>query len=263
MTDIDVNEHNSAAWDEESIEGSEWCTPVGKDVIEKARRGEILLKLTPSRYVPAHWLKGIGGKDVLCLGSGGGQQAPILAAAGANVVSFDISGEQLRKDLYVADRDGLKLRTLRGDMSELARFPDGSFDLIVNAVSNIFVPDVRAVWKECGRVLRPGGELISGFMNPSFFLFDHKEAEEKGELTVLYKLPYSDLGSLNEKKLRELIDKKVPVIFGHTLEDQIGGQTEAGFVITALFEDDWSDEATILNKFSTTTIVTRAFKTEI
>ena len=263
MRDIDINEYNSAAWDEESIEGSEWCTPVGKDVIEKARRGEILLKLTPNRYVPASWLKDIGGKDVLCLGSGGGQQAPVLAAAGANVISFDISGEQLLKDLFVAGRDGLKLRTLRGDMSELSQFPDGGFELIVNAVSNIFVPDVRTVWKECYRVLRPGGELLSGFMNPSFFLFDHKKAEEKGELTVLYKLPYSDLTSLDEKKLRELVDKKVPIIFGHTLEEQIGGQTEAGFVITALLEDDWSDEATLLNKFSTTTIVTRASKASV
>jgi len=261
MTEFDLNEHNRQAWDEESIEGSEWCTPVGKDVIEKARRGLIELKLTPNRYLPASWLENISGKEVLCLGSGGGQQAPILAAAGANVVSFDISREQLQKDLFVGNRDGLKLATIRGGMNDLSQFNDDTFDLIVNAVSNIFVPDVRAVWKECYRMLKTGGELWAAFMNPSFFLFDHKIAAEKGEIKVEYKLPYSDLTSLDKEKLQNILNDRVPVIFGHTLEEQLGGQTEAGFSITGLLEDDWSDEATPLNKYSTTTIVTRASKT--
>lgn len=260
MTDFDVNEHNRRAWDEESVEGSEWCTPVGKDVIEKARQGNIQLKLTPNRYLPSSWLEGISGKEVLCLASGGGQQAPILAAAGASVISLDISEEQLVKDLFVGNRDGLKLSVLRGSIDELSEFKDETFDLIVNAVSNIFVPDVKAVWRECHRILKPGGELWAGFMNPSFFLFDHKKAEKEGVLRVEYKLPYSDLTSLDKKELRDILDDSVPVIFGHTLEEQIGGQTEAGFVITGLLEDNWSDEATPLNKYSTTTIVTKASK---
>ncbi len=260
MNEFDLNTHNSRAWDEESVEGSEWCTPVGKDVIEKAKKGEILLKLTPNRYLPSSWLENISGKEVLCLGSGGGQQAPILAAAGANVISFDISEEQLQKDLYVGNRDGLKLAAVKGSIDDLSEFKEGTFDLILNAVSNIFVPDVRAVWKGCYRILKPGGELWAAFINPSFFLFDHKKADEEGELTVEYKLPYSDLESIGKEKLRDILDDNVPVIFGHTLEDQIGGQTEAGFSITALLEDDWTDEATPLNKYSTTTIVTRAVK---
>ena len=53
MTEFDLSEHNSQAWDGESIEGSEWCTPVGKDIIAKAKQGEILLKLTPNRCLPS------------------------------------------------------------------------------------------------------------------------------------------------------------------------------------------------------------------
>ena len=46
---------------------------------------------------------------VLCLASGGGQQGPILSAAGANVTVFDASEKQLLQDWMVADRDGLEL----------------------------------------------------------------------------------------------------------------------------------------------------------
>lgn len=260
MDKINITEHNSAAWDEESIEESEWCTPVGSKITAMAKKGRVLLRLTPNKYVPQSWLEGVGGKDVLCLGSGGGQQAPVLAAAGANVTSLDISKEQLAKDELVAGRDGLALKTVRGNMSDLSVFADGSFDLIVQAASNLYVPDVNTVWKECRRVLRPGGELIAGFMNPSFFLFDHRKSQECGTLTVEYELPYSDLESPDEERRREIIDEQVPLIFGHSLEDQIGGQTEAGLVITGLYEDTWSDEATPLNKYSPTTIVTRAVK---
>jgi SAM-dependent methyltransferase len=263
MTKFDLSEHNASAWDEESVEESPWCTPVSSETIEKARNGEIELKLTPNKFVPSSWLEGIKGKDVLCLGSGGGQQAPILAAAGANVISYDISQEQLNKDLFVANRDKLKLQTIRGDMSDLSAFEDASCDLIVNAVSDIFVRDIKKVWKECYRVLKPGGELFSGMMNPSFFLFDHADAAESGNLTVKHKLPYSDFSSISEKKRKKMVSNNVPLVFGHSLETLIGGQTNAGFAIIDLYEDWWADEETPLNKFSPTTFVTRAKKPEL
>jgi len=260
LTKINIAEHNARAWDEESIEESQWCTPVESEIIEKAQKGEIELKLTPDKFVPVEWLEDIKGKYVLCVGSGGGQQAPILAAAGANVISYDISQEQLNKDLFVANRDKLKLQTIRGDMSDLSLFEDESCDLIVNAVSNIFVRDIKIVWKECYRVLKPGGELFAGMMNPSFFLFDHAEGAKSGNLTVKHKLPYSDFSSISEKKRKKMIDAGVPLVFGHSLETLIGGQTKAGFSIIDLYEDWWSDGETVLNKFSPTTFVTRARK---
>ena len=50
-------------------------------------------------------------------------------------------------------------------------------------------------------------------------------------------MPYSDLNSLTKEECRELIQKGEPLEFGHTLADQLGGQTAAGFIITSLYED--------------------------
>ena len=260
MIKINITKHNAMAWDEESLEESPWCTPVSEEIIKDAKSGNIKLRLTPNKFVPKAWLEGIEGKEVLCVGSGGGQQAPIAAAAGANVISVDISEEQLNKDLFVANRDGLKLLTIKADMSNLSDFEDSTFDLVINAASTVFVPDVEKVWKEFYRVLKPGGELFAGMMNPSFFMFDHAEAEESGVLEVKHKLPYSDVDSLDKKELKRIVDDEVPIVWSHSLETLLGGQTKAGFSIIDLYEDWWAGDDTLLNKFSPTTFVTRARK---
>ena len=131
--------------------------------------------------------------DLLCLASGGGQQGPILAAAGARVTVFDNSPAQLAQDESVAARDGLDLRTVLGDMRDLSAFGDASFDLILHPVSNLFSPELAPVWRECFRVLRPGGALLSGFLNPDVYLFDFQVMDTTGELVVKHKLPYSDV----------------------------------------------------------------------
>ena len=94
---------------------------------------------------------------MLCLASGGGQQGPILAAAGTRVTVFDNSKKQLEQDRYVADRDQLDIQTVRGKMTNLAVFSDSSFDFIVHPVSNTFVANILPVWKEAYRVLSPKG----------------------------------------------------------------------------------------------------------
>src|SRR5262245_53183835 len=123
--------HNRCAWNAQSIAGGFWSVPVDSETIQKARRGDWEGLLTPERAVPCDWFgNNLAGKRVLCLASGGGQQVPVLAAAGADVVSFDLSEEQLAKDFAVCAREGLKARCVQGDMANLSCFDDGSFDLI-------------------------------------------------------------------------------------------------------------------------------------
>lgn len=237
---------------------SVWAQPVDKATIDDARDGNWEIFLTPKTPVPKAWLGDIRGKNILCLASGGGQQAPILAAAGAVVVSFDLSDEQLRKDRMVAARERLSIQCVQGDMAKLQCFRDDCFDLIVHPASNVFVKALEPVWRECFRVVRPGGALLSGFMNPAVFLFDHDEVESTGQLVVRYSLPYSDEESLPENRLMAKIDAGQPLEFSHSLTSQIGGQTDAGFVLAGLYEDHWYDDTWPFSNYSPVSIATRA-----
>jgi SAM-dependent methyltransferase len=260
VREVDHLEHNRKAWNHQSRTGIRWCAPVDAESIRRARQGDWSIILTPKLPVPSSWLGDVRGRDVLCLAAGGGQQAPILAAAGARVTSFDLSEEQLAKDRGVAEREHIEITCVRGDMADLSCFEDASFDLVVHPSANAFVPDVRPVWRECHRVLRAGGALLAGFTNPVVFLFDHDEADASGSLVVKHALPYADTTSLDAESLRAKIDRKEPLEFSHSLDEQIGGQLEAGFVITGLYEDRWFDDTWFFSRFAPLSIATRASK---
>ncbi|HEX8921559.1 MAG TPA: class I SAM-dependent methyltransferase [Pyrinomonadaceae bacterium] len=255
--EMDIRDYNRTAWDNEVERGNEWTQAVAPEVIAAARQGTWEVLLTETRPVPREWFPDLNALDVLCLASGGGQQAPILAAAGARVTVFDNSPKQLEQDRKVAERDSLNLSTVEGDMTDLSSFSDESFDLIFHPCSNLFIPDVRPVWKEAYRVLRRGGVLLAGFLNPVIYLFDDRIVE-RAELQVRHALPYSDLDSLPEDERRQLIEKGEPLEFGHTLADQIGGQTDAGFLIKGFYEDRHRTLA--IAKYTPTYIATRAVK---
>ncbi len=120
-----VSGYNRQAWDVAVARGSEWTVPVTPEVIEAARRGEWHIILTPSRSVPRTWFPDdLHGVDVLCLASGGGQQGPVLAAAGANVTVLDNSLAQLARDEEVAARESLSILTIQGDMADLSVLDD-------------------------------------------------------------------------------------------------------------------------------------------
>ncbi len=257
---MDILSHNRDAWDRYVEQGNRWTVPVSHEEIQAARRGDWQIYLTESKPVPRAWFpESLSGVEVLCLASGGGQQGPILAAAGASVTVFDNAPKQLERDRQLAARKGLALETMLGDMRDLSEFLDKRFDLIVHPVSNLFVSDVHPVWAEAYRVLRPGGYLLSGFLNPVEYIFDPKAAE-RGEFIVKYSLPYSDVESISEEERRDRYGNDEAIEFSHTLDDQIGGQLEAGFVLVVFYESRRESEP--IAKVMPSYIATRAVKPE-
>src|ERR1041385_2074272 len=141
---MDIRSYNRDAWNRE-VEGGKnpWSQPVNSEIIARARQGEFSILLTENIPVPHKWFPPLKGSDVSCLASGGGQQGPVLTAAGANVTVFDNSPKQLAQDRFVAAREGLTIFTVEGDMADLSVFESCAFDAIVHPVSNSFVQEVR------------------------------------------------------------------------------------------------------------------------
>jgi ubiquinone/menaquinone biosynthesis C-methylase UbiE len=181
---VNIREHNRLAWDKQVENGNQWTVPISPEAVAAARKGQWTIILTPTKPVPRNWLPNLIGQQVLCLASGGGQQGPVLAVAGAHVTVLDNSPKQLERDRLVSEREGLAIATVEGDMADLSMFSDQSFDIVVHPVSNVFVPDVRPVWREAFRVLRKKGILIAGFNNPVVYLFDYAFIERTGKLEV-------------------------------------------------------------------------------
>lgn len=255
---MDLLELNRAAWNRQVQKGNIWTRPVSSEQIAAAKKGDWSLLLTPTKPVPQDWYPPLPGKQVLCLASGGGQQGPIFAALGAKVTVLDNSPAQLAQDRLVAERDALSIRLEQGDMRDLQRFPDESFDLIFHPVSNCFVDDVLPVWKESHRVLKHGGSILAGFVNPLLHLFDVPEWDNNGKLVIRHRIPYSDLRDLPQNELEQKLQEGTPLEFGHTLQDQIGGQIAAGFTLAGFYEDISGDD--LIDVYINTFIATRAIK---
>ena len=235
---MDVYEYNRKAWTVQVENRNQWTLPVCEEEINAALSGKISIVLTPVTPVPLNWFPELKGCDVLGLASAGGQQGPLLAAAGAHVTILDLTPAQLEQDRKVAEQFGLSLRLVEAKMEDLSAFADKSFDLIFHPCSNMFTPDLEPVWKECSRVLRPGGILLWGFTKPESLLIIPQK-DDPNDFRLRYKMPYNDFDSLTKKEQAVYTDKQEPMLFAHSWTDQIGKLLESGFQLTHFFEDDW------------------------
>ena len=222
----DINAKTIDRWIEE---GWEWGIPVSHEDYVKARAGEWDMLLTPTKFVPHSWFGDLKGKKVLGLASGGDQQMPVFAALGAECTVLDYSEKQLESERMVADREGYEIEIVRADMTKPLPFADGTFDLIFHPVSNCYVEEVKPIFKECARILKHGGILLSGLDNGVNYLVDDDET------MIVNTMPFNPLK--NEANRKQLEDSDCGMQFSHTIEEQIGGQLEAGLMLTHIYED--------------------------
>ena len=222
----DINAETIDRWVEE---GWKWGIPITHEQYLEATEGKLDVVLTPTKTVPHEWFGDIKRKKLLGLASGGGQQMPVFCAAGADCTVMDLSDRQLESERMVSEREGYAISIVKADMTERFPFDDETFDIIFHPVSNCYIKDVQHVWNECVRVLKRGGILLAGMDNGFNFLFDDEGTEVK------YTLPFDPLS--NPEQMKDLQDTDSGVQFSHTLEEQLGGQLKAGFVLTDLYED--------------------------
>ena len=211
-------------------DGWQWGTPISHERYEGALAGDWSMVLTSTREVPRSWLlPDMRGKRVLGLAAGGGQQMPIFAAMGAACTVLDYSEKQIASERAMAEREGYEIRCVRADMTRPLPFEDGEFDLIFHPVSNCYIEEVLPVWRECFRVLAPGGRLLAGLDNGFNYVVDDDEER------IVRGLPFNPLRSPSLIPEGELAEWGMQ--FSHTLDEQIRGQIQAGFRLLDLYED--------------------------
>lgn len=244
----DLNAITIDRWVEE---GWEWGTPISHEEYIAARAGKWDVLLTPTKFVPHAWFGDLKGKRVLGLASGGGQQMPVFAALGADCTVLDYSERQLASERMVAQREGYEITIIRADMTKRLPFEDDSFDLIFHPVSNCYVEEVCPIFRECFRVLKSGGILLSGLDNGINYITGEDEK------IIVNTLPFNPLKNPEHRKLLE--DTDCGMQFSHTIEEQIGGQLKAGFILTDLYGDT-NGEGYLHEHNIETFIATRAIK---
>lgn len=220
---------NAATIDRWVEEGWEWGKPISHQEYLDALAGKWDVLLTPTKSVPHEWFGELKGKKVLGLACGGGQQMPIFAALGADCTVLDYSPKQLESEQMVSQREGYDIRIIRADMTKPLPFADEEFDLIFHPVSNCYVEEVKPIYRECYRVLKHGGILMAGLEIGINYLVGEDEK------TIVNEMPFNPLK--NEKHRKQLEAEDCGMQFSHTLEEQLGGQLEAGLVLTNIYGD--------------------------
>ena len=201
------------------------------------------LNLAPTaareRVDPDGWLGPLERKRVLCLAGGGGQQSAAFALLGARVTVVDLSEAQLERDAQAAAHYGLDIETVQADMRDLSALEAGAYDVVQHAYSINFVPDVRVVFQQVARVIRPGGIYQLQFANPFVHSINPRSWDGDG---YPLRRPYLDGEPIQSEDevwvFRQGDDARPPIPgpreYRHTLSTVVNGLVEHGFTIRRL-----------------------------
>jgi len=173
---------------------------------------------------PASIFAGVKGKDVLCLASGGGQQSAVFSLLGARVTVVDLAEGQLEGDRKAAAHYGYDVTTFHTDMRDLSCLDDNSFDLVYQAPSMCYIPDVHQVYSEIARVLRPHGTYRFVIGNPATFSVNWNGKQ------YCISAPYSE-------KVQQREDGGIE--FRHYMDDIFNGLLDSGFSIRRVHESPY------------------------
>ncbi|MAT99768.1 MAG: hypothetical protein CL608_21725 [Anaerolineaceae bacterium] len=221
----EVAQANQTMWEAEVQKGGGYTQPwLDLDVadLQQLAAGELDPFPKPLyELFPYHLLQDVAGKDVLCLAAGGGQQTAVFGLLGANVTVVDLTQGQLDGDEKAAAHYSYPITTIQADMRDLSALSADAFDLVFQADSLAYVPDLRPVYGEVARVLRPGGLYRVKHNQPAV----HR-TEWNGRHYIV-NAPYAETIQHREDGGIE---------FRHRMDDIFNGLLDAGFTIQRVHE---------------------------
>ncbi|MFQ6020594.1 MAG: class I SAM-dependent methyltransferase [Candidatus Aenigmatarchaeota archaeon] len=113
-------------------------------------------------------LKNIKNKRILDIGCGGGQESIILAKKGAIVTGIDFSKKQIEFAKKLAKKEKVKVNFLIKNIERLDMFPKNSFDIVYSSYALQYIENLKRVFKEVYKILKPKGIFILALDHPIF-----------------------------------------------------------------------------------------------
>ena len=144
-----------------------------------------------------------GAQRILDAGCGSGRLTVALAEAGADVTGIDTNVAQLEQARVRAEEAGVGLTLLEADFNAALPFADGSFDAVTSRLALMAAADPVATLQESGRVLEPGGRIVtvlwaSPAENPWFGLPREAIATVLGSERAAFARAFGKLGDPEE-----------------------------------------------------------------
>ena len=133
-----------------------------------------LHQINPLRLGWIDGLVGLGGKQVVDVGCGGGILADAMARKGAQVLGIDLATKSLKvAQLHALEAGTPNVQYREVSAEALAAERPGQFDVVTCMEMLEHVPDPAAVVKACAQLVRPGGWVFFSTLNrnPKSFLF--------------------------------------------------------------------------------------------
>ena len=189
-----------------------------------------------------HWLGDVAGKDACVLGSGDNRVVFALVGLKANVVSVDISQEQLNVARARADELGLAVTFLRSDVTDLSALDSNSFDVVYTGGHvAVWVSDLEKYYREAARILKPGGLFVVNEYHPFRRIWD----DSTPSLSIAF--PYFDRGPHEWDRAEDIPDAEpgsLPQYEYHwTVSEYLAAVTAAGCELLSVAEFGDAPEA--------------------
>jgi len=133
-----------------------------------------LHQINPLRLGWIDSLVGLGGKQVVDVGCGGGILADAMARKGAQVLGIDLATKSLKvAQLHALEASTAGVQYREVSAEALAAERPAQFDVVTCMEMLEHVPDPAAVVQACAQMVKPGGWVFFSTLNrnPKSFLF--------------------------------------------------------------------------------------------
>jgi len=173
--------------------------------------------------------------SILDIGSGPGEPSCTLAAAfpNAKVTCTDVAPDMNEKAKARAEKKGVALSYGVCSGDDLSQFADDSFDYVVMNLALMFIPDRLKGLRECFRVLKPGGKVLSTCWKTMSYMAAIGKAMSTFTGTVAPPPPINPM-ALKADNAQEDLAKEAGLELVHAAIFQSDTSIESGKVVRAV-----------------------------